>query len=161
MDPVTPPPTPGERRLAHPPSDRYREVETALADAAAPPRPVSPTRGIAYAGVVAIVGAVSITVLGGVLTLTGGLLVAAAVIGVATGWALRVGAGASIPRDRRAAVALVIALVAVLAGQVGLWLYARTEGGVLPLFDYLGETFGVLVPLQVVIAPLVAWMAAR
>ena len=48
-----------------------------------------------------------------------------------------------------------------MAGQVGLWLYAGSEGGVLSLVDYLGETFGPLVPLQVVIAPAAAWMAAR
>lgn len=160
-DPVTPPPTPGERRLAHPPSDRYRAGEATAAEVVGPPRPVSPGRGLAYAAIVAVVGAVAITVMGGVLTLTGGLLVTAAVIGVATGWALRAGAGASLTPGRRSVIALVLALVAVVAGQLGLWLYAGSEGGVLPLVDYLGETFGLLVPLQIVIAPAVAWMAAR
>jgi hypothetical protein len=99
--------------------------------------------------------------MGGVLTLTGGLLVTAAVIGIVTGWALRVGAGASLTTGRRSATALVAALIAVVAGQVGLWLYAGSEGGVLPLAEYLAETFGLLVPLQVVIAPVAAWMTAR
>jgi hypothetical protein len=58
-------------------------------------------------------------------------------------------------------VAVVLAAIAVLAGQVGLWLYAQTEGGVLTLPDYLGQTFGVLVPLQLVIAVALAWWTAR
>ena len=53
------------------------------------------------------------------------------------------------------------ALIGVGLGQVGLWLLARGEGGVLPLVDYLGETFGILVPLQLAIAGLVAWWRSR
>jgi hypothetical protein len=44
---------------------------------------------------------------------------------------------------------------------VGLWLYARTEGGVLALPDYLGQTFGLLVPIQVALALAIAWWSAR
>jgi hypothetical protein len=99
--------------------------------------------------------------MGGVLTLTGGLVVTAAVIGIATGWAVRMGAGTSLTPRRRSEIAVVVSLIAVLAGQVGLWLYAQSEGGVLPLLDYLGQVFGPLVPLQVAIAPIAAWMAAR
>lgn len=148
---------PGERRLAHPPSDRYRVAERT----AAPIRPVSPARGVALAAVVAIVGAVAITILGGVVTLTGGLLAVAAVTGWATAMALRVGAGSTIDGRRRASVALALALAAICLGQLGLWLYARTEGGVLPLLDYLGEVFGPLVPFQAIVAGGVAWVTAR
>jgi hypothetical protein len=154
--PATPDPIPGERRLAHPPSDRYRTPEPET-----PTRPVSPGRGLAYAAIVGIVGAVMIVVLGGVLTLTGGLFVVAAVIGYATAWALRVGGGSTIGDRRRAYLALGLALASVALGQLGLWLYALTEGGVLSLLDYLAEAFGPLVPIQAVIAGLVAWVTAR
>ncbi len=154
-------PIPGERRLAHPPSDRYRADEAAAAAALPPPRPVSPSRGLAYVVVVGLVGAVAITVLGGILTLTGGLLVAAALIGWGTAWALRLGAGTTIPAGRRGIVAAVAALVAVFAGQVGLWLYAGSEGGVLSFVDYLAQVFGPLVPVQAAIAMAVAWVVAR
>ena len=77
------------------------------------------------------------------------------------GWALKIGAGASLSSRRRVVAAVVVAVAAVLLGQVGLWLYAGTEGGVLSLTEYLGETFGPLVPLQALIAPMVAWATAR
>ena len=151
-------PNPGERRLARPPSDRYRAAERA---AIAPARPVSPARGLTFAVVVEVVGAVAITVLGGVLTMTGGLLAVAAVLGWATAWGLRVGAGTTIDDRRRAYLALVLALAGIALGQLGLWLYGRTEGGVLPLVDYLGEVYGPLVPIQGVLAGAVAWVTGR
>jgi hypothetical protein len=151
-------PIPGERRLAHPPSDRYRAAELA---AQAPARPTSRARGLAYATVVVVVGALAITVLGGIVTLTGGLLALAAIIGWATAWALRIGGGASIRGRRRAWLAVALALGSIVLGQIGLWLYGLTEGGVLPLVDYLGEVFGPLVPAQAIIAVVVAWVAAR
>jgi hypothetical protein len=155
-DPTPASPIPGERRLAHPPSDRYRAAEPE-----APPRPVSPARGLGYATIVLVLGALAIVVCGGVLTLTGGLFAVAAVIGYATAWALRAGAGTTIGRRRRIYLAVAFALASVALGQLGLWLYALTEGGVLPLVDYLGEVFGPLVPIQALIAVLVAWVTAR
>ena len=49
----------------------------------------------------------------------------------------------------------------IVAGQVGLWLYAQAEGGVLSLPDHLAQTYGPLVPLQAVIAIGVTWWTAR
>jgi uncharacterized protein (DUF2062 family) len=49
----------------------------------------------------------------------------------------------------------------VAIAQIGIWLFARAEGGALGLVDYLGQTFGPLVPLQFAIAALVAWWSAR
>ena len=49
----------------------------------------------------------------------------------------------------------------MVLGQVGLWLFARAEGGVLAPIDYLGQTFGPLVPVEVVLAAVVAWWRAR
>jgi hypothetical protein len=149
---------PGERRLAHPPSDRYRVAEPEPAD---PGRTVSAARGAMLAVGAAAAGAVAITILGGVLAVSAGLIVVAGVTGWAVALGLRVGAGASLSAGGRVRLAIGLALVAVVVGQVGLWLYARTEGGVLGPLDYLGETFGLLVPLQAVAASIVAWIAAR
>ena len=121
----------------------------------------SVARGVAVASVVAIVGAVVIVILGGVLTLTQGLLVVAGSTGGGVGLALRWGAADRLSRRRRVILALVLAMGAVALGQVGLWKYALTEGGVLGPIDYLGEVFGPLVPLEFATAAVVAWLAAR
>ena len=158
------PPSPGERRLAHPPSDRYRATEARAAAAAAAAdgdASASIARGVAIATSVAIVGAVAIGLLGGVFTITESLLIIAGLTGGGIGIALRWGAGGELPRRRRAILALVLAIAAVVLGQIGLWQYGRTEGGVLPLVDYLGQVYGPLVPLQVATAAVLAWLAAR
>ena len=145
-------PTPGERRLSHPPSDRYR-----LADAYPSPGQdpaASRVRGIAFAGIAGLVGAAAITV-------SAGLLVAAAATAWAVATGLRVGANGRITRGDRIRLALTLALAAIALGQAGLWLYARWEGGVLAPLDYLWEVFGFLVPLEFGVAALVAWLAAR
>jgi hypothetical protein len=150
-------PTPGERRLAHPPSDRYRAVEPEVA-----PEPVgSMARGVLLGLGSAAAGDVAITVLGGVLAVSAGLIVVAAATGWATGLCVRVGARGSLSQSRRIRMAVGLAIGAVAVGQFGLWLYARSEGGVLGPFDYLGETFGLLVPLEVLGAAVAAWVSAR
>jgi hypothetical protein len=110
---------------------------------------------------VALAGSAAIVGFGGVLALTAGLLIIAGIIGWGIAAALRVGAGASLPPRRRTAIAAALAGIGVVIGQVGIWLYASTEGGVLSLPDYLAQTFGVLVPAQLVIAIAVAWWSAR
>jgi hypothetical protein len=151
-------PTPGERRLPHPPSDRYKVPDEA---APAVDESASATRGVAYALLAGLSGAVATTVLGGVLAVSAGLLIVA----LATGWAmavgLRAGGGPHLVPARRIRLALVLVTAAVTLGQIGLWLYARSEGGVLGPFDYLAETFGLLVPLQLVIAWITAAASAR
>lgn len=165
-DPLTPIPAaqaPGERRLAHPPSDRYRAAEAAAAASAqgTADADASVARGLALATIAAIAGAAATVVLGGIITLTAGLVGVAIVTGWAVAAGLRFGAGPRLAGSRRAWMAVVIALAAVALGQLGLWLYARTEGGVLPLPEYLGEVFGILVPIQAVFAALAAWVSAR
>jgi hypothetical protein len=158
-----PPPSassPGERRLAHPPSDRYRAAE-AQAAAVAPDPGASVARGAAISTVVAIVGAVAIVVLGGVFAVTAGLVAVAGGLGWAVAAALGYGAGDHLPRRRRVGAAIGLAIAAVALGQLGLWQYARTEGGVLPPVEYLLEVFGPLVPLEFGAAALLAWLAAR
>jgi hypothetical protein len=158
--------SPGERRLARPPSDRYRESEAAaLAAAAESTAAVDPhasvARGVAVAAAVAIAGAAAIVALGGVLTLTEVLVVVAGFTGGGVGIALRWGAAEHLARRRRVVIALVLALGAVGLGQLGLWQYGRSEGGVLGPLDYLGEVYGPLVVIEFAAAGVVAWLAAR
>jgi hypothetical protein len=149
---------PGERRLPYPPSDRYAvpdDVPPAIDDAA------SPTRGVMYAAAAAVVGAGAMTLLGGVLAVSAGLLVVAGATGWAVAVGLRAGGGPHIATARRVRLGLLLTTLAVALGQLGLWLYAGYEGGVLGPVDYLSETFGLLVPLQLLIAWIVAWATAR
>jgi hypothetical protein len=163
-DPADPaPPTPGERRLAHPPSDRYREAEARAAAAAAdqPDPGASVARGLAIAIAIAIIGAIAIVVVGGVLSETTGLVIVAGATGLFIALALQVGAGDHLVSRRRIALAIVITVLAIALGQLGVWQYARSEGGVLPLIDYLGEVFGLLVPLQFAAGIVAAGLIAR
>ena len=158
----TGPASPGERRLAHPPSDRYRAAEARAAVAAEAGDPAaSVARGVAIAAVVAIVGAAAIVALGGLLTITDGLLVVAGFTGLAVAIALRWGAGGELSRRRRMVLAVGLAVGAVALGQLGLWQYALIEGGVLGLPDYLGQVYGPLMPVEFATAGVVAWLAAR
>ena len=158
--PADPVQVPGERRLDRPPSDRYRTAEAGTAEDATTSG-AAPARGIAFAGVVAIAVAAAITVVGGVLLVSAGLVVLAAAGGWAVAIALKVGAGATLPRTARIWLATGLALGAIVLGQVGLWLFARSEGGVLPIVEYLGQTFGPLVPLQALAAAIAAAWSAR
>jgi hypothetical protein len=149
---------PGERRLPHPPSDRYRapEAEAPVVDPGA-----SAARGVGYALAAGVVGAAAMTVLGGVLAVSAGLLVVAGVTGWGVAAGLRAGAGPHLDRAGLHRIALLLGTIAVAGGQLGLWLYARSEGGVLGPLDYLAETFGFLVPLQFIVACVVARATAR
>ena len=155
--PPPPTPTPGERRLAHPPSDRYRATEPATAADGGG----SAARAAVFGVLTGIGGAIAIVLLGGVLALSTSLVLLAPFIGWTIAWAVKAGADGSVTRSRLALLALLLATGAVILGQLGLWLYARTEGGVLPLVDYLGEVYGVLVPLQFLFAVPIAWATTR
>jgi hypothetical protein len=155
----------GERRLARPPSDRYGAA--ASADQAsdggggAPAAAGSFGRAVAFGLLGAAALAVAITVLGGVVLITAGLIAVAALGGWGIAVAVRAGGRETVSPPRRRGVAVALAGGAVLAGQLGLWLFARYEGGVLGPVDYLSETFGLLVPLQFLFAIGAAWLAAR
>lgn len=124
--------------------------------------PPSFARGITAALLAAIAGAIAIAVGGGVLTITAGLLVVAAIVGWIVPVALMVGAGPGTAeeRGRRRWTAAVIALAGVALGQLGLWLIARGEGGTLGVIDYLAEVFGLLVPAELLLAAALAWWRA-
>ena len=105
--------------------------------------------------------AAAITVLGGIVLITAGLIAVAGLGGWAIAVAVRAGGLDAVAPSRRRALAVGLAVAAVLAGQLGLWLLARYEGGVLGPLDYLAETFELLVPIQFLFATAAAWLAAR
>jgi hypothetical protein len=116
---------------------------------------------VAIAVALALLGAAAIVLLGGVATVTTGLIVVAGAIGFGVAVALQLGAGSRLPPGRRIGLAVGLTLASIALGQIGVWQYALTEGGVLPLADYLGEVFGPLVVVEFVVGAVVAWLAAR
>jgi hypothetical protein len=75
--------------------------------------------------------------------------------------ALRAGGGAELPGGRRIGTAVALAIAGVLLGQLGLWAYARYQGGVLGPLELLAEVYGPLVLLELAAAAAVAWWTAR
>ncbi len=148
-DPRAPaaPPEPGERgrQLDRPPSDRY----AAAAPASPTDAPVGSrvTQGI----LAALIGAAVITILGGPLSVTFGLVGVAAVIGWAVGSSVRPSLG----------LAVGLAIGSIVLGLVGIWLVARLEGGVLSLPEYLAQVQGPLVAIEIAVAALVAGATVR
>ena len=116
-------------------------------------------RGITVALLVALGGAAIMVLLAGQLAVSSGLVIMALIIGRFVGLGLRMTRGALSP-GRARALAGVIAIAGIVIAQVGIWLYARSEGGVLELADYLGQTFGLLVPLEILLAAVVAVVSA-
>ena len=153
----------GERRLARPPSDRYHAPDPAASASDGDQAEASGSlgRAIAFGALTGLALAAAITVLGGVLLITAGLIAVAGIGGWAVAVAVGAGGRAAVASSRRRALAAGLAAAAVVAGQLGLWLFARYEGGVLGPVDYLAETFELLVPLQFLFATAAAWLAAR
>jgi hypothetical protein len=117
-------PEPGEPRpqLDRPPGERYAV-------------PVSDDRDgmdLRWATVAVVLGgAILYTILGGILTITAGLVVVA----IFLGWLI--GKLVSPPP-----LAALIGLVAIVVGLLGIWLFGRIEGGVLDPIAYLDEVQG-------------------
>lgn len=96
-------------------------------------------------------GALVYTVLGGILTVTAGLIVVA----VFLGWLI----GRLVAPPARAAL---VALAAVVLGLLGIWLFGRIEGGVLDPIAYLDQVQGwPLVAAQLIGAAGMAAAASR
>ena len=125
--------------LDRPPSERY-PAEPATDIEATPARRA--TRGAGAA----LIGAAVIAVLGGPLSVTLGLVGVAAVIGWAIGSIARPSLG----------LAVGLAVGSVAMGLIGIWLFARIEGGVLGPLDYFAEVHGPLVVVDLAVAGLVA-----
>jgi hypothetical protein len=117
---------PGERRrqLDQPPGDRFR-----------PPPAVEPggTGATVPWPLIAVVlgGALAYTILGGILTVTAGLVVLAVFIG----WFV----GKLVSPPARAAL---VGAIAVVVGLLGIWLFGRVEGGVLDPIAYFDAVQG-------------------
>jgi hypothetical protein len=144
---TTPANEPGDRRplLDRPPSDRY-VARASAADAKA-------ARLDAILVPVALVlgTAVAFVVLGGIVTVTAGLVLVAAFLGWLTGRLV------SPP-----GLAAIIAVVAVIAGFLAIWLFGRLEGGVLDPIAYLFEVEGpVVVVLSLLFGAGLAAAASR
>jgi hypothetical protein len=167
----TTPTDPPTRRLDRAPGERYAQAGTAERGTA-PTADEAPTRRralfvpLARAAIVATVGALVLYALGALLSSSAGLVFVAGLTGAAVGLLLAraaaPGAGEEPGLTRRqvtwSALALTVAAVAI--GAVGTWLHAIAEGGALGLVDYLLETFGILVPAELVIgAVAAAWGA--
>ena len=121
----------------------------------------SPVRGIGLALLAATMGAAILVFLGGPLSFSYGLIIVAYFIGRFAAVGLKVGAGATISPANRVTIAILVSLFAVALGQMGLWVFATTEGGRLSMFDYLANVYGALVPIQFIIATLAAWWGSR
>lgn len=95
---------------------------------------------------VGLVGAAVIAFLGGPLSVTLGLIGVAVVIGWVIGTIARPSLG----------LAVAVAVGSVALGLVGIWLFARLEGGVLSLPEYFAQVQGPLVIVDLAIAGLIA-----
>jgi hypothetical protein len=116
--------------------------------------------------VLAAAGSASLILIGAVLASTVGLLFISGAIGATVGLVLSRAAAptnGSRPLARRTVtgVSLVLTLGAISAAFVVIWLFARTEGGVLGLLDYLWTTFGPFVPGQLLIGSVAAAWGAN
>jgi hypothetical protein len=83
--------------------------------------------------------------------MTGGLVAIAAIVGLVLGAILR----------PATLVAVALAVGSVVIGLLGVWLFARLEGGVLDPLAYFAEVQGPLAPLQLVFAALAAVVSSR
>jgi hypothetical protein len=151
----------GRRRLEQAPGDRYGTNAASAGEGDAAEETSGPIRGIVLASVVGTIGAGAAVALFAIASVSAGLLVVSAVTGLFVAEGLRAGGGTHMAPRLRRGVALATAVESVALAQLGIWLYARSEGGALGLIDYLAQTFGPLVPLQFAIAALVAWWSAR
>jgi hypothetical protein len=121
--------------------------------------------------VVAAVGALVVFALG-LIDVSAGLIAVGLAIGWAVGIAVRLGrparplrAGPRSSRDapvdlgknRRSAVAAVLGAAAIVVGFGLVWVWSRTEGGVLDPLAYLDDRYGLLLAVAV---PVVAAVAA-
>jgi hypothetical protein len=154
---------PGDRRpgrhprLDVPPSQRY--ARTTAGEVPVDDQP-SQARGVVLAVLVAAFCGAILVVLGGAFGFTAGLIVVAFFLGRLTAIAMTVGAGPSITTARRMGLSILISLAAILVAQLGLWAWARTEGGSLGPVDFLAQTYGVLVYLELLLAGGAAWLKA-
>jgi hypothetical protein len=167
---------PGERAprraLETAPSERLATARAAAAGVSPAARAAAPggaaagdaagsgSRGRAVVlGVVAAAGG-ALVHLGAatVLLWTAGLLVVALVMGFVVGWAVALGAGSSAGTGARRGISITLALASiVLAGSLN-W---AISGLFLGPLEYLAQVYGLLVPLQILLAGVGALAGSR
>jgi hypothetical protein len=161
-------PTPRAGQLERPPGERYSRSAAQVDDDAIATRSGSILfSAVVKAVVIAAVGSLALFALGALLSSSAGLVFVAGLTGAGVGLVL---ARASAPggghepaltRGTTIRLAIGVSILAVIVAAVGTWLHALGEGGALGLLDYLLETFGLTVPLELLIATLAAaWGAS-
>jgi hypothetical protein len=147
------------RRLTNRPGDRFRRGPSDDATIAAGG---SPVRAIALGVMGAIIGIAIFLVLAIGFAFTAGLVIVAVFTGRFVGLFVRAGAAGSLASPARALLSIVIFLVALSLVLLITWFAARSEGGVLPLGDYLEQAYGTpIVALEYMLGTLMAWWSAR
>lgn len=142
---TTPTRQPGERRpqLDRAPSERYPQPVVRAAP--------DPLAGALVPLAIVLGGTIAFVVLGGILAVTAGLVIVAAVVG----WLI----GQVVSPPARAGLA---GLGAVALGLLGIWLFGRIEGGVMDPLSYVLEVEGwPLVALQLLAGGGLAAAASR
>lgn len=156
------PPADGPRdRLGRSAGDRDRPADAGRRGRGAVDPTGSPARAVVSGSIAAAVALVVFLVFAGPLSFSAGLVVIAVFAGRLIGLVVRSAAGPSITSDGRIVIALLITIAWFVLGQLGVWLYARAEGGALGPIDYLIAAHGPLVPLELLAAVGVAWWSAR
>ena len=121
----------------------------------------SPARAVVSGSIAALIAVVVFVVFAGPLAFSAGLVIIAVFAGRTIGLVTRTAAGPAVTSDTRVVIALLITIGWFVLAQLAVWVFARFEGGVLAPLDYLAQTFGPLVPIQLIVAVLVAWWSAR
>jgi hypothetical protein len=147
------------RRLANRPGDRFRRGPSDDGTAVARG---SPVRAIALGVMGAVIGIAIFLVLAIGFSFTAGLVIVAVFTGRFVGLFVRAGAAGSLASPARALLSIVIFLGALSLVLLITWFAARSEGGVLPLGDYLEQAYGTpIVALEYMLGTLMAWWSAR
>jgi hypothetical protein len=157
------PPARSTRQLDRAPGERYGPVHGApgTAPPTAAPSEGSRERALLFAIPAAIFALAAYIAIAGPLAISEGLVVVAIFAGSLIGRSTRAGAGTALNSGRRIRTALAITAAWFVLAQVGTWQFALSEGGVLPILDYLLQTFGLIVPLVAIAAFVAAWWSAR
>ena len=171
IGPASPPaPVPGDvpparstRQLDRAPGERYGPPPAPRGTAASAPK--TPTgslgRALLFAIPAAVVALAAYVAIAGPLAISEGLVIVAILAGGLIGRSTRAGAGTALDGRRRVRIALGLTLAWFVLAEVATWQFALSEGGVLPVFDYLAQAFGLIVPLVAVTSLVAAWWSAR
>lgn len=135
--------TPSERLLGQPGAAVH--VDRAPSDTGAG----SAARSLAFGLAAAALGAAVHVAAATALLWTGALLVVAVLLGIVVGLAVALGAGSSSRPAARRSLAVTLAVIALAVAIGANW---ALSGMFLGPLDYLAQVYGLLVPLQAILA---------